>query len=512
MACSSSTDSPKDFEEHHTAPSGGTSTTAGTGGNQDSTVGTGGAGNLGSGGQTTSTGGDTLFDQNTSYFDFSSGDERGLMTDDFSPLHFKGQCSSGEAMTGLSFEASCGAPRTLQCEAHQVVSMPTASVSPFCGDARRDDSTGDWDNGYRKGECGTSEAVVGVARDRDGAMHDVLCAEMEVGSAGACTVRNVNGGDNRGRTATGDWDPGSIKAECEEGEYVKGISLDPTSRRVHAILCCSGSGDLNVASALNEESVPDDKLCRPNGADATITAFDKAHMTGGSRYVYKTVDFPDAGSYENITMSFSLGCPAAGCDPWDRWGNIGIVLKKDASNSDRDELLELGRFVTPYGVGGTFTYDLTSLRPALRGKIELRIFIDTWVDGWLATARFEMKGGKPAREPRFVLPLWTAPHVGVGVPSRAIADTVPPREIKVPETVCDVGVRAIITGHGQGNKDNCAEFCPKITTLRSAEDPMNVEFGATIARLQLFPINSALGNTRAPAGARARTCEPWTLA
>jgi hypothetical protein len=177
--------------------------------------------------------------------------------------------------------------------------------------------------------------------------------------------------------------------------------------------------------------------------------------------VYQSVTFPEQGSYEKITLTFTLSCPAGGCDPWDRWGNIGLVLKRNEADPGGDQLLELGRFVTPYGVGGTFTYDLTALRPALSGKQELRVFADTWVDGWLATVKIEMKGGVPAQEPAFILPLWTALHVGVGVTSNPVSNDVPPRKITLPEQACGLAVRAIITGHGQGNRDNCAEFCAK---------------------------------------------------
>src|SRR5690606_8216240 len=170
--------------------------------------------------------------------------------------------------------------------------------------------------------------------------------------------------------------------------------------------------------------------------------------------------FPEEGSYEKITLSFTLSCPDAGCDPWDRWGSLGIVTQRGDS-SDHDQVLEVARFVTPYGVGGTFTYDVTELRPLLRGETELRIFIDTWVDGWLATATFEMKGGKPSREAKFVMPLWSNGHVAVGNPADPVAHRVPPTAVSVPDSVCGLGVRAIITGHGQGNSSNCAEFCPK---------------------------------------------------
>ncbi len=399
-----------------------------------------------------------------SYFDFSAGDQRGSSSEgDFSPGHWKGECAHGQVMTGLSLDPTCAMPRLLQCESGHVWTAAAATVSPNCADSRLDQSTADWDNGYRKGECGASQAVVGIAQDTTGAVHDLQCADVGNASLGAgeCSVRNVNAGDNRGRTSSGDWDASKWKGECAAGEYVKGVSVDASTRHPHALLCCAGGGTAKVRLRTGPEPGTAVSGCNRAGSDATLTVFDRAHLTGSSRNVYQSATFPEQGTYRQITMTFTLSCPAGGCDPWDRWGNIGIVLKKNASDPGNDQILELGRFVTPYGVGGTFSYDLTDLRPALSGKQELRIFTDTWVDGWLATVKIEMKGGTPAREPAFVTPLWTALHVGVGVPSHPVSNDVPTRKLTLTQSACALSVRAIITGHGQGNRDNCAEFCAK---------------------------------------------------
>ena len=448
-----------------TSGSGGALSGAGAGGASGSTGGAAGApagGDAGSAGASAGAAGQPAVVP--AYFNFSAGDQRGFSGGgDFSPGHFKGECAAGQIMTGLSLDPACGSPRILQCEPGHGWTATKATVSAFCADARRDSSTGDWDAGYRKAECGAKEAVVGAARDSGGSLFDLACAASgsAKAGAGACTVRNVNAGDNRGRTATGDWDAAQWKSECAVGEYVKGISISPSTRHPHAILCCAGGDGATVKAVSVPEPAGAAATCNPSGADAKLTAFDGAHLSGGARNVYQTVNFPAQGSYQKITMTFTLSCPAGGCDPWDRWGNIGIVLKKNTADPGNDQLLELGRFVTPYGVGGTFSYELTDLRPVLSGKQELRIFIDTWVDGWLATVKFDMKGGVPAKEPAFVYPLWNASHVGVGVPSKPVSGDVPPRQLTVPQTACGLAVRAIITGHGQGNRDNCAEFCPK---------------------------------------------------
>ena len=125
--------------------------------------------------------------------------------------------------------------------------------------------------------------------------------------------------------------------------------------------------------------------------------------------------------------------------------------------------VELSRFVTPYGVGAAWSVDLTDLRPVLTGRRTLRVFIDTWVgpghpsgDGWLVDARFSFEGGVPEREVLDVRPVWS-PHARLygnpDVPFRSevFADVHP--------EAGSVALRTFVTGHGQGNAGNCAEFC-----------------------------------------------------
>ena len=47
-------------------------------------------------------------------------------------------------------------------------------------------------------------------------------------------------------------------------------------------------------------------------------------------------------------------CPAGGCDPWDRKANIQI--------KQFDEWFEIGRYVTPYGIGCSWVFDVTDYR------------------------------------------------------------------------------------------------------------------------------------------------------
>src|SRR4029079_11333794 len=127
--------------------------------------------------------------------------------------------------------------------------------------------------------------------------------------------------------------------------------------------------------------------------------------------------------------------------------------------------------ITPYHVEASWDIDVTDLRPLLTGDVTMRGFIDTWVGpgsqygaGWLLTASFEMKGGIPAALPIAAIPVWTPRSVVYGDPAKPIPDAAPAQTLELPEA-SGYALRTIVTGHGQGNAGNFAEFCVKTHTL-----------------------------------------------
>lgn len=116
-----------------------------------------------------------------------------------------------------------------------------------------------------------------------------------------------------------------------------------------------------------------------------VLAFDHTpiYFTGNDnqRDVLAPSNFPAGGSFSKITMHISLACPTGGCDPWDRYGTIGVVTPPvDVPIGDSQPpptIIELARFMTPYGVGASWSTDVTDLRPILRGAITLAAHIDT---------------------------------------------------------------------------------------------------------------------------------------
>ncbi|HEY6461040.1 MAG TPA: peptide-N-glycosidase F-related protein [Polyangiaceae bacterium] len=218
------------------------------------------------------------------------------------------------------------------------------------------------------------------------------------------------------------------------------------------------------------------------GADATVSAFDKAHLffqdgtaAGNQRIVTAQAAFPATGTYASIVLHVTLSCPTGGCDVYDRFGTIGVVTSPGVDGG-ANTVVEVARFITGFCAGGTWDYDVTDLRPLLTGNLTMEAFIDTWVpqgqsgigQGWLLTASFEMTGGTPPKVPVAVVPLWPGTPVAqawYGDPATPIASSIPPQTVTLPAGASSYALRSFVTGHGQGNADNCSEFCSRTHTL-----------------------------------------------
>lgn len=199
------------------------------------------------------------------------------------------------------------------------------------------------------------------------------------------------------------------------------------------------------------------------------------------RIVDATAELPEAGPWRRIYLQVNVECPADGlCDWWDRGATISLV--------DGDEVIELARHMTPYRRGMCFTADVTNLASRLRGTKTIRSFIDTWVgpghsngSGWRVTTRFVFHPGQPedpSAIPAEVIPLWNNNAedrlVEVGDPDTSLADQLPPRQVAVPADATGAALLFHVTGHGQGNLDNCAEFCELTHRVAIGEDHVDL--------------------------------------
>lgn len=171
--------------------------------------------------------------------------------------------------------------------------------------------------------------------------------------------------------------------------------------------------------------------------------------------------------FAKVTLKFALKCPSNKCDAWDRLGTFGII-------NQEGRYLELFRFITPYGIGAQWTADLSDFLPILEGKNTFRIFIDTWVgpghsqgNGWLVDASLHYEKGDPNTRAIFVYPLLSMEDIIYGDPEKSTKREVKVALKNIPRSN-NARLYTIITGHGQGNAENCAEFCPKNHTISFA--------------------------------------------
>lgn len=118
---------------------------------------------------------------------------------------------------------------------------------------------------------------------------------------------------------------------------------------------------------------------------------------------------------------------------------------------------ELGRYITPYGIGldlgedgWTWTFDVTDYEPLLHGMVELEA--GNWQE--LLDMKFLFIEGTPTRKVKRVESFWKGTQ-NLNVFDENITDyTFTPEE---GETNFRLKTRA--SGHGFGSGNNCAEFC-----------------------------------------------------
>ncbi len=184
---------------------------------------------------------------------------------------------------------------------------------------------------------------------------------------------------------------------------------------------------------------------------------------------------PLAEEYSQVLLHYLLECPpAADCDPWDRLGYLRLLHEERGMTTITP--IELARIVTPYDItfgGGpgscSWVFDVTDYRFLLHDEVTLSNFIETWIGddrGWLATIQFEfVPGPPPVVEAYRVENLWTFNHLVFGNPGDPVEDHLAPALVTLdPETVA-AKIRAVTTGHGQGNTLNAAEFAPMTHTV-----------------------------------------------
>jgi hypothetical protein len=173
-----------------------------------------------------------------------------LFTDDgdWAPGELVGQCPADMFVNGISVTPSSHNPLLL---AHSALCEQAATPidhanehihgNPGGGDDRGDTSTGDWDVGFTKLECGPAEVVIGVAQSPSLVFGTILCSRsMSAPDPSNCVVLPFfHDRDDRLSSDLGDWAIDYSKNECGSSYVLRGMSIDFTTGELHRVLCCA---------------------------------------------------------------------------------------------------------------------------------------------------------------------------------------------------------------------------------------------------------------------------------
>lgn len=238
--------------------------------------------------------------------------------------------------------------------------------------------------------------------------------------------------------------------ESKEFYFTNTINLEDDS--TINIVCYTGLDD-----DVNNDN---DTLMETISKQLSYMIFDSTQHNFGSAGQTHTVTFympEDMSKYNEILLKIDLLCPTGGCDPWDQIGKL--CLKKDNIQ------YELARYITPYGKAcGGWVFDISHFRDLLTGKVEFISYIQVWGgSGWLVNAELEIIESTPEYPFIRVTKLWNNEDWTYGEPT--ISHDFDAQNIYISPYTEELKIFVTLTGHGQGNTQNCAEFCNKTHEL-----------------------------------------------
>jgi len=158
----------------------------------------------------------------------------------------------------------------------------------------------------------------------------------------------------------------------------------------------------------------------------------------------------DLHKYEQILLNIDLTCPNGGCGPWDVLADLYAITDQGS--------FELARYITPYGIAcGGWVVDITDFKSVLGGEVEFQsnIFVFT-AEGWLLDMSIDLIDNNAQDTYTDLSKLWEIGYQVYGDP--AISYDLPDIPVTVQNNTTTSHVRMTITGHGQGNTNNAAEF------------------------------------------------------
>lgn len=202
-----------------------------------------------------------------------------------------------------------------------------------------------------------------------------------------------------------------------------------------------------------DNNTDNDALTETIAPTTNYMLFDEErHNYGGYGQTHTTALYmpEELNEFSEIYIHIDLDCPTSGCDPWDQPAKLTMTTD--------GERYEIARYITPYGKGcGGWTWDITDFRSLLTNKIEWESYLQVWgSSGWLVSVELELIEGTTEYEFIKVEKLWTDDNWVYGDPD--ISYDFPEQTIDIHEDTDAAKIRMTMTGHGQGNTNNAAEF------------------------------------------------------
>lgn len=205
------------------------------------------------------------------------------------------------------------------------------------------------------------------------------------------------------------------------------------------------------------------------GDTVTVRVHDRTHMNWYGSFDKKALFPPGDQSFRKAWLYFTIGCPDAGCSPWDYTTKIFVrrhtgVL--DTAGKEIIEDVEISRYITPYATGydknfkRLFRMDVTDYLPLLKDSVEIRLFYEGYSDGFAVTTDFQLIKGNPTRKTLGIETVYSG-YFDYGNPNSSIEDRLVERKFKAPAGTASARIRTLQTGHGGETSQNCAEFCKK---------------------------------------------------
>jgi hypothetical protein len=194
-------------------------------------------------------------------------------------------------------------------------------------------------------------------------------------------------------------------------------------------------GVLNVKTGTTNKIIVSDNVLHKNGEQSNAI---KMNMPN------------DLYKYEQVLLNIDLTCPAGGCGDWDVLADLKVVTSTGT--------YELARYITPYGIAcGGWTVDITDFKSVLGGEVEFQTNVLVYTEtGWLVNMTIDLIDNNTQNTFQNLSRLWEKGYQVYGDPG--ISYDLDPVTINFENNTDASHVRMAITGHGQGNTSNAAEF------------------------------------------------------